>query len=91
MRSQKGAARAARRNARQAREVAAAAAAGAAAVVQVIPDLPRDAQRFIALTVLQAEQHDIRAWLRLSLVCKNWQQWLKGTFRRPGYIPVFHL
>ena len=43
------------------------------------PALPADAHRIIAREALRLCRGGLHAWLRLSLVCKDWQAALSGA------------
>ncbi len=44
-----------------------------------LPVLPPDVLGRIARAALAAEDDDVRAWGRLSLVCRTWRDSLRGT------------
>lgn len=43
------------------------------------PELPPDLLRRVAQLSLRSHGDDVRRWLRLSLVCKDWQNFLLGA------------
>ncbi len=44
-----------------------------------LPMLPPDVMGCIARATLAAEGGDVRAWVRLSLVCRTWREGLQGA------------
>ena len=53
-------------------------------VPYALPELPRDAQRCIALAALRAEGDGLEAWLRLSLVNRYWRDCMEGARVSPN-------
>ncbi len=45
----------------------------------LLPTLPAEVLGTIARTTLAAEDSDVRAWVRLSLVCRAWRDSLRGA------------
>ena len=41
-------------------------------------ELPPDLLRHVAVISLRSHDEDVRDWLRLSLVCKDWHAHLQG-------------
>jgi len=55
-----------------------------------LPALPAEVLGCIAHAALAAEDNDVRAWVRLSLVCRTWRDSLRGA-QRKSYVELCEL